>query len=614
MHCNAPIRFQTLEGTMKKTLLVLLTLVMAFRALFLASCAGSEKMEPEEATAGLTYILNDTGKAYTLAGIGNATDTKIVVASKYNGKNVTAIAPDAFSGCTQIVEVSIPGNVTTIGEGAFAGCTSLEKISIKSKLTTIGAGAFYNCTKLERISLPTNVKNIGAMAFYNCKSLESISINEKSNIVSIGDKTFYGCESLTSIAFPKAVTTFGASVLEGCTSLTSLEAPFVGANKEGGENAHLGYLFGSSNNAGVPASLESVRLTNANNVGAAAFSGCTGIVDVVLDKGISIIGNSAFKGCTGLVEIVVPSSVSNIGSKAFEGCTSLESLTIPFVGASKEEARSYYLGYIFGASKYQENPEFVPASLKEVVVTYAKTIEANAFWGCSNLTDVTVEGTVERIGAGAFEGCESMESMTLPFVGASSNAKEAYTYFGYIFGGTSYTENYLAVPETLKSVEITNATRIESNAFAGCASIENIEFSDSVATIGESAFYDTAFYNDDANWTDGVLYMNNILVTVKEDFTGACTIKSNVVYIAEAAFKDCEGLTEVFIPKSVTCIDKAAFVGCVNLEAATFENAVKGWQAGSTALSVEDISNTEKAAEILTNMQYKDVQIHFSAS
>lgn len=592
---------------MKKTLLVLFALVLSLGTLFLSAC-GAVEQEPENATEGLEYILNSSGKSYILSGIGSATDKDIVIASKYNGMSVTEIAPDAFSGCTEITSVDIPSGVRIIGESAFANCTSLKEVSIPASLTTIGAGAFYQCTSLEEIDIPSKVTNLGALAFYNCESLEVVDMN--GNMVAIGDKTFYGCASLTEITFPKTVTAVGASVLEGCTGLKSLTAPFIGANKDGGANSSLGYLFGAASNAGVPESLRSVRLTNASNVGAGAFMNCTKLLSVTLDNGVSIIGSSAFKGCTGLTSFVVPRSVTNIGTKAFEGCTKLKSITVPFVGASKEEARNFHLGYIFGASSYQENAEYVPATLKEVEVTDPKLIKSNAFYGCSGLVYVSIDASVESIGSGAFVGCNSLEEMVLPFVGVSKTDKNS-TFFGYIFGGANSSQNAAVVPETLKKVEITDVEKLASYAFAGCVGIDEIIISSEVTSVGKDVFKDTGYFLNEENWENGLFYIDTLLIAAKEDFSGACTIKDGTTYIAKGAFEGCEGLTYVHIPQSLTYIDEEAFRDCTSLASATFGNSVAtGWKAGSTPI---DVTDSAKAAEFLRET-YINIHIHFSAN
>jgi hypothetical protein len=41
-------------------------------------------------------------------------------------------------------------------------------------------------------------------------------------------------------------------------------------------------------------------------------------------------------------------------------------MTIPFVGATKDGSSYTHFGYIFGASYYEYNDDYVPASLKTV--------------------------------------------------------------------------------------------------------------------------------------------------------------------------------------------------------------------------------------------------------
>ncbi|MEY8516401.1 leucine-rich repeat protein [Lachnospiraceae bacterium 29-84] len=60
-----------------------------------------------------------------------------------------------------------------------------------------------------------------------------------------------------------------------------------------------------------------------------AFSGETGITDVILPDTIEEIGAGAFSGCVSLQEVNLPEQVSKIGANAFSGCTSLRKVVIP---------------------------------------------------------------------------------------------------------------------------------------------------------------------------------------------------------------------------------------------------------------------------------------------
>jgi len=105
----------------------------------------------------------------------------IVIASSYNGYPVTSVASGAFSRCTNLTSVTIPGSVTSIGAnvnsiaGAFEGCTSLTNVIIGNSVTNIGFSAFFVCTNLTRVTIPASVTSIYAQAFYGCSRMTNFT-------------------------------------------------------------------------------------------------------------------------------------------------------------------------------------------------------------------------------------------------------------------------------------------------------------------------------------------------------------------------------------------------------------------------------------------------------
>ena len=153
---------------------------------------------------GVWYILDAESNSATVTpspSMPNYAGEVIIPESiTYDGAdyNVTAIAPKAFAGCSEIISVIIGNNVTTIGESAFSYST-LISVSIGDGVTTIGNYAFYKCAYLVDASIGNGVTTIGTSAFHGCSELPSVIIG--SSVASIGESAFYDCSSLNHVYF-----------------------------------------------------------------------------------------------------------------------------------------------------------------------------------------------------------------------------------------------------------------------------------------------------------------------------------------------------------------------------------------------------------------------------
>ena len=81
---------------------------------------------------------------------------------------VTSIGNNAFSRCTSLKELTIPGSVKRIGDDAFANCSGIAALTISEGVTSIGMHAFYGCGSFQKATIPASVTSIGTDAFASC--------------------------------------------------------------------------------------------------------------------------------------------------------------------------------------------------------------------------------------------------------------------------------------------------------------------------------------------------------------------------------------------------------------------------------------------------------------
>ena len=187
------------------------------------------------------------------------------------------------------------------------------------------------------------------------------------------------------------------------------------------------------------------------------------------------------------------------------------------------------------------------------------SIGENAFNGCESLTSVTFgkNSQLSSIGPGAFNYCYSLESITIPESVTSIGSDAFYYCYGLrsvTFGEnsqlTSIGDGAFCCCAKLTSITIPDGVKsIGNHAFAGCSALESITIPDSVLNIGDSAFAEC---------------------TALESIT----IPDSVLSIGYSAFEECTALKSITIPGSVLSIGQRTFAGCSGLESAIIADGV----------------------------------------
>lgn len=236
----------------------------------------------------------------------------VTIPDEIDGKMVTAVAQNGFSGC-DIKEVRFGGNITELGNFAFANCSNLSVVTLDG-VTKLGISAFEGCVSLGKITVPESVTTVGERCFYGCTALERAEISCKT----VGGYAFSNCASLAEVIVLQGVETLGDRCFDGCVKLTAVTLPSsltdVGA-----------YSFAHAS------SLAEITLpTGLDVISTGMFSGCTSLRNVDMGN-IKYIESYAFEDCTSL-DLVIKNTVVLIGNAAFRNWT--DSQTIRFEGFS----------------------------------------------------------------------------------------------------------------------------------------------------------------------------------------------------------------------------------------------------------------------------------------
>ena len=262
----------TIKSVIKRIILVLIAVLMLGMATGCKMESFSSMGDAEYTERGLEvrlYGLSEDKTEYMVTGIGNCTDTDIVIPESYNGLPITKIGDRAFMDCSNITSVNIPNSVITIERWAFKNCTNLSEIQLSNNLGLLFGSAFDNCISLASISLPASLTIIEGIPFSGCCGLIDITVDSGNDIYHSN----------------------GNCVIETATKTLIRGCP----------------------NSVIPDDGSVTKL------GSGSFDGCINVKSFVIPDSIEIIGSSAFANCTSLESVYIPTSVTSIGVNAFSG-------------------------------------------------------------------------------------------------------------------------------------------------------------------------------------------------------------------------------------------------------------------------------------------------------
>ena len=538
--------------------------------------------------ANCSTMITDSQYSVFNSGTSNSDPTPIVTLSI--GNNVTMIPDYAFRNSTNMTSaILIPNATTTIGTYAFYGCISIPSLTIGEGVTSIGGHAFWNCPALTTVNFnATNCTTMNTGNNYsvftscpNCSTTPIVTLSIGENVTNIPSFAFRCSSNLTcDIIIPDAVTNIGKYAFAGCS----------------GHNVTIGngvtnisdYAFSGSAING-PLLLGNSIIT----IGRFAFDGCSGFSgELNIPNSVVTISAYSFKGCSGFTgNLVIPNSVTkleynafmncsgfdgvltlsenesfkNISSDAFKGCSGLSgTLTIPAnitsIDPSAFEGCSSFTGalVLHDAMNYINDYAFYGCSnLSELTIgNSVNFIGDYAFYGCYNLSEVTIGNGVTSIGDYAFWNCPNMAMVHFN----ATNCTSMTTNSQYPVFNSGISDDGATPIITLTIGE--NVTNIPAYAFRNSANMTcDITIPDAVTSIGTYAFANCSGH--DVTIGDGVANINDYAFYQSSGFNGTLTLGNALANIGQYAFQGCSGFTgDLKIPNAVTTLGQSAFEDC----------------------------------------------------
>lgn len=445
---------------------------------------------------------------YYVYGIGTCSDKYLNIPGKHDDKFVKAIAQNAFNNNDNITGVTLASGVLDIFDHAFFDCDNLMIANIEY-VKSIKNSAFKNCDNLGMISVGTNLMEIGDGAFRGCKSLETIYFSGfKSQWDSISKSTncFEGAESV---------------------SLVCRDAKYK-IDKDGQIVDEL--EDSPSDDYYYSRGLEYLVNEDGKTCTVTGIGSCE---DSILIIGGSIngykvtkIAEKAFYKVFGIEQLIIADNVTYIGSEAFAQCSFMKSVEI------NAPIQEMGIKVFYNSGVISVNLDFEMSALPSYT-----------FYGCSALQNITLPKNITKIESSAFENCVSLKNMPIPSTVTSLGL------YSFRFCSKLATIEYEG--------SIAEWHKISKDAAFVYVDDFNIECNNGIVSFEDLYYAKT----DDGNYLlGGVGGYKEKMLTVLPEYNG-----KKVVGIAENAFAGVSGIEHLIIDSEITFIGDGAFKDCDDL-------------------------------------------------
>ena len=334
---------------------------------------------------------------------------------------------------------------------------------------------------------------------------------------------------IESVTLPESVTVIFDGAFEANRSLKKVEMPGVTTISASAFKDCTSLKYGGFT---LPDTIESIE--------ARAFSGAfirseseleegTGFCSIKLPDSLRKLGSDVFTDCDAIKDIEIGKTLASIGSKAFYGCTNISSVTVS-----------------------DENQAFASSD----GVIYSKDMTTLIFYSPAKpSTTFEIPSSVKTLESAAMQSLKYLEKVTIPA------------------GITAIPDSFFAYSASLKEIGGGDDVRsVGGLSFAGCLSLEKIEFIGRLTSLSQRAFTDCQSLV--------LIEINPAIGEIPDGCFSGCArvesivLPSNLKTIGISAFSGCSSLAAIDIPETVTSVGTSAFSYCLALERVTVPSSI----------------------------------------
>lgn len=390
-----------------------------------------------------------------------------------------------------------------------------RKIKIEEGITSIKRRALYQNTSIEEVSIPASVKNIDVQVFSGCSKLSKVNFAENSQLEDIAWQAFYDCSALTSIEIPDSVIRIGTEAFSGCTSLEKVDIS------------------------------EKSQLTSVE-YGAFGYYPYERKFEDLDYRGVTVGSGTTSRSNTGvkIKEIYLPAAAIH---------------TYSYYDWGSETYQNVEAAGIFAGCK----------TLQKVTIGDSNGVKADLpmemFAGCTELTDVNMNGNVKSIGNATFADCNNLESIDLT---------ETEVAGEFSFTRTGIKE--VTIPSSVK--------KLGAFSFALCTKLDTMNLQSSLPEQDSSIYLKQILGGE---WfispSSATSYSSNAKVReLQPKRTALRVLNVSADSSGKTAFDGRQefagalyALEEVTLPEGMTEIPKVAFHLCYSLKKVKFPTSIQ---------------------------------------